>query len=36
MRSVSAFIEPDTGRLWRADVITRDPGQGNFARRSML
>lgn len=26
MRSiVSAFIEPDTGRLWRADVIIRDP-----------
>ncbi len=32
MRSiVSAFIEPDTGRLWRADVITRDPSQGGFA-----
>lgn len=26
MRSiVSAFVEPETGRLWRADVITRDP-----------
>jgi hypothetical protein len=26
MRSiVSAFVEPDTGRLWKADVITRDP-----------
>lgn len=26
MRSIiSAFIEPDSGRLWRADVITRDP-----------
>lgn len=26
MRSiVSAFVEPDTGRLWRADVIIRDP-----------
>ncbi len=26
MRSiVSAFIEPNTGRLWRADVIIRDP-----------
>ena len=32
MRSiVSAFIEPDSGRLWRADVITRDPSQGDFA-----
>ena len=32
MRSiVSAFIEPATGRLWRADVITRDPSQGDFA-----
>ncbi len=29
MRSiVSAFVEPDSGRLWRADVITRDPSQG--------
>jgi hypothetical protein len=26
MRSiVSAFVEPETGRLWRADVIARDP-----------
>jgi len=26
MRSiVSAFVEPGTGRLWKADVITRDP-----------
>jgi hypothetical protein len=26
MRSIiSAFVEPGTGRLWRADVITRDP-----------
>jgi hypothetical protein len=26
MRSiVSAFVEPETGRLWKADVITRDP-----------
>jgi len=26
MRSIiSAFVEPDTGRLWRADVIIRDP-----------
>ena len=32
MRSiVSAFVEPGTGRLWRADVITRDPSQGGFA-----
>ena len=31
MRSiVSALIEPDNGRLWRADVITRDPSQGAF------
>lgn len=22
---ISAFVEPDTGRLWRADVIARDP-----------
>ena len=26
MRSIiSAFVEPETGRLWRADVIIRDP-----------
>ena len=26
MRSiVTAFVEPETGRLWRADVVTRDP-----------
>ena len=32
MRSIiSAFIEPASGRLWRADVITRDPAQGDFA-----
>ena len=28
--TVTAFVEPD-GRLWRADVITRDPSQGGFA-----
>lgn len=32
MRSIiSAFVEPASGRLWRADVITRDPAQGDFA-----
>jgi len=31
MRSiVSAYVEPDTGRLWRADVITRDPSVEKF------
>ena len=32
MRSiVSAFVEAESGRLWRADVITRDPGPTKFA-----
>ena len=32
MRSiVSAFVETGTGRLWRADVITRDPRETRWA-----
>ena len=32
MRSVvTAWIERDSGRLWRADVITRDPAKGQWA-----
>ena len=32
MRSiVSAFVEPGTGRLWRADVIARDPRETRWA-----
>ena len=32
MRSiVSAFVEAESGRLWRAEVITRDPGPTKFA-----
>lgn len=28
---VSAFVEPSTGRLWRADVIARDPRDEKWA-----
>jgi hypothetical protein len=32
MRSiVSAFVEPETGRLWRAQVVTRDPAPTRYA-----